>query len=180
MEEIDQDYIKDFEEDEEEYNQYYNQKTTQIKLFYLYVNKNNEVYNIKTENEILENGCLTKERILYLIKKNQFYLVNNHRLVSLLKYNIDFEHTELKNFILSNDTQNNDLTNNNSPTYLSSLKILDSINFNDTIGILQDLNSVFFIFTNNIITSHNTTKRIHIKTTKNKTRIKGRSPLKTL
>jgi len=170
MEEIDQDYIKEFEENEEEYNKFYNQEIKQIKLFYLYVNKNNEVYHIKSDNEILENSCLTKERILYLIKKNQFYLVNNHRLVSLLRYNIDFEHTELKKFIYKEDLKD-------SNNYLSSLKILDSIYFKNTVGILHDLNSVFFIFTNNIQIPHNTTKRISIKTTKTKTRRKGQNAL---
>jgi hypothetical protein len=161
---IDQDYIKDFEENEEAYNKFYNQETKRIKLFYLYVNKNNEVYNIKIDNEIIENSCLTKERLLYLIKKNQFYLVNNHRLVSLLKYNIDFEHIELKNFIYSKEDESS------IDNYLSSVKILNSIYFKDTVGVLQDLNSVFLIFTNNIQTLNNTTKRINIKTNKSRTR----------
>lgn len=152
----------------EEANQHYNttiKETNEIKVFYLYINKDNEIYNIRSENEILENKCLTKERILYLIKKNQYYLVNNHRLVSILKYNINLKNTEIKNFIY-NDNDND----NNNNNYLSSLKLLESIYFHDTIDIMQSLNSVFFIFTNNIKTSHRTTKRIIIKPVNNKTR----------
>jgi predicted N-acyltransferase len=48
---------------------------------------------------MIENSCLTKERILYLIKKNQFNLIKKHRLISLLKFNIDLDHDELNNFI---------------------------------------------------------------------------------
>ena len=67
---IDQNYIKEFEEKEEEYKEFYNNEINMIKLFYLYINENNEIYNIKCEDEMIENSCLTKERILYLIKKN--------------------------------------------------------------------------------------------------------------
>lgn len=157
---IDQNYIKEFEEDEEEYKEFYNNEINMIKLFYLYINENNEIYNIKCEDEMIENSCLTKERILYLIKKNQFNLIKKHRLISLLKFNIDLDHTELNNFIT-------DKLNSN---YLSSLKIINSVNFNETINILHDLNCIIFIFTNNKCPNLNTTKKIHMKKIQSKTR----------
>lgn len=154
MEEIiDQQYIKDFENLEKDYKNFYNEDIKQIKIIYLYINNDNEVYNIKSENEKIENNCLTKERILYLIKNNQFNLLNKHKLVSLLKFNIDLEHTELKNFILYESTN----------SYLVSLKLLDTIYFNNSIHIFNDLNSIIFIFTNKIEQKLNTTKRINIK-----------------
>ena len=161
MEEIiDQQYIKDFEDKEKEYNNFYNEDIKQIKIIYLYINNDNEVYNIKSENENIENNCLTKERILYLIKNNQVNLLTKHKLVSLLKYNIDLEHTELKNFILNESTNN----------YLISLKIIDTIHFNKSINIFNDLNSAIFVFTNKIELKNNTTKRINIKASNSKTR----------
>ena len=161
MEEIiDLQYIKDFENLEEEYTNFYNEEIKQIKVIYLYINNDNEIYNIKSENEKIENNCLTKERILYLIKNNQLNILNKHKLVSLLKFNIDLEHTELKNFIL-NESMND---------YLISLKILDTIYFNKSIHIFNDLNSVIFIFTNKKELKLNTTKRINIRTHNSKTR----------
>ena len=151
-EEMESEYIKNFEQLEEKYNKFYNKEVTNIKLFFIYINENNEIYSIKADHEDLENSCITKERILYLIKQNQYNLTNKHKLVSLLQYNIDLHHTNLNNFIL--DKINDD--------YLSSLKILDTIKFNDTIPLLADLNSIFFIYSylssNN--QTHNTTKRI--------------------
>ena len=158
-EELDNDYMKKFEELETNYEQFYNKEVAHIKLFFIYINEHNEIYSIKKENEPLENACLTKERILYLIKNNQYNLLNKHKLVSLLQYNIDLHHTDLNNFILNK-------TNNNN--YLSSLKILDTIKFRDTIPILSELNSVFFIYSYSSSNkkSINTTKRIIIKPNK--------------
>ena len=171
---INQDYIKQFVENEDEYNKFYTEEVQTIKLFYLYINENNEIYNVKLENEQLENSYLTKERLLYLIKNNQFNLIKKHKLVSLLKYNIDLEHTELKNFLIQNEPTELTEPTENEPNhnYLTSLKMIDSIYFKDTIQILQDLNSIIFIYTNNIQSTHNTTKKINIKpkTSKSKTR----------
>lgn len=161
MEEIiDQQYITDFEDTEKEYNKFYNEDIKQIKIIYIYINNDNEVYSIKSENEKIKNNCLTSERILYLIKNNQFNLLTKHKLVSLLKFNIDLQHTELKNFILNESTDN----------YLMSLKIIDTIHFNNSIDIFNDLNSVIFIFTNKIEQKNNTTKRINIRTHTSKSR----------
>ena len=156
---IDQNYITEFEENEKEYKEFYNEKVKSVKLFYIYINENNDIYNIKSETEEIEDCTLTKERILYLIKNNLYNLSIKHKLVSLLKYNLDLEHTELKNFL-----------KDQSKDYLTSLKLLDNIYFKDTICALQDLNSVFFIFTNITSTHHNTTKRINIRPHTSKTR----------
>lgn len=161
---MDQSYIAEFEKNEEAYKDFYNKSVTSIKLFYIYVNENNDVYNIKSGIEEIENGVLTNERILYLILNNQYNLTVKHRLVSLLKYNFNLDHIELKNFLHA------DFTINETNNFLSSLKIIDNIYFKDTISIFHDLNSVFFIFTNNMKTKHNTTKRIILTNNSNNTK----------
>tara|TARA_B100001093_G_C26813643_1_gene1008686 strand:- start:270 stop:791 length:522 start_codon:yes stop_codon:yes gene_type:complete len=159
---IDQEYINNFYNLEKQYNKFYNQEIKEIKILYLYINNDNEIYNIKSESEKIENNCLTKERILYLIKKNQFNMFNKHKLVSLLKYNINLEHTQLKNFILDKSDNKND--------FLISLKIIDNIYFKNSISIFNNLNSVIFLFTNKTQEKSNTTKRINIKLNNSKTR----------
>lgn len=156
----DHNYIDNFELLEKKYNEFYNEEVNTIKIHYLYINEFNEIYNIKSEYEVLNNSCITKERILYLIKKNQYNLSNKHKLISCLKYNIDFDFTELNNFL------NNKLDTN----FLVPLKIIDDILFNKTISILHNLNCVFFLFSNNIIQTHNNTKKITICTNNSKTR----------
>ena len=163
--EAETEYMENFEKLEEKYDKFYNKEVTNVKLFFIYINEFNEIYSIKSDREELENGSITKERILYLIKKNKHNLLNKHKLVSLLQYNIDLHHTDLNNFIISETNKN----------YLTSLKILDSIQFSDTIPLLADLNSIIFIYSfispNN--QQNNTTKRI-LLTDKTKTKTKTR------
>ena len=89
------------------------------------------------------------------------------QLPHILLYNADlfslFKTIALNKFILDIENEN----------YLSSLKIVETIKFKDTIPLLSDLNSVIFIYNSmsrekNI---NNTTKKIII-TNKSKTRRK--------
>ena len=168
MASLDISYINEFDNLEKDYDNFYAIEVTTVKLFFIYINKNNEIYHIKSENETLNNTYLTNERLLYLIKNNQYNLLNKHKLVSLLQFNIDLEHTDLKKFVL----------NEIEPNYLKSLKIIDTIKFNNSIKSLQDINSMFFIYTN-IDSTYNTTKKIMLKPTKSKTRRKQISNIKT-
>ena len=88
--------------------------------------------------------------------------MNKHKLIGLLKYNIDFDFTELNNFF-SNKLDNN---------FLEPLKIINDIKFNKTISLLHDLNCIIFLFSNNILNSNcnSNTKKIHIRDYKSKTR----------
>ena len=174
---LDQDFIEEFEKDEEDYGDFYNEKVDQIKIYYLYVNDNNELYNVKCENETLDNGYLKKERMLYLIQNNNFHSVNRHKLVSILKFNINLDHTEIKSFVNKvggdDDEGGEGVGDEGDDNFLTSLKLLDSIYFDDTIGMFMDLNCIFFIFTS-ISQKLNTTKRINIKTKSTKTRRKNK------
>ena len=126
-----------------------------INLLYIYINQDKEIYNIKSEFEKIENACLTKERILYLIKQHQYNLEDKHRLIDLLKFNIDIDPMETHEFITD------DFTNNKK--YLVSLKIIDDIKFNDTIEMIKAQNSVIFILTNAPKNANANTRRIHIR-----------------
>ena len=50
--------------------------------------------------------------------------------------------------------------------------MLDTINFNNSINVLKNFNSIFLIFTNNTNLINNTTKKINITVPLNKTRRK--------
>ena len=154
--------FKEFLTLEKPYNKFYNEVVNTVKIMYFYINDENLIYNIKSEYESLDNSYLTKERIIYLIKKNQYNLLNKHKLIGLLKYNIDFKHTEITDFF-------QDKLDNN---FFTSLTTIDNIKFNKTISFLQDLNCVIFIFSNNISQLHNNnnTKKINITSNRPKTR----------
>ena len=157
MESLNLEYLNEFDNLEKNYNKFYAKEVSTIKLFFIYINKNNEIYHVKSENETLDNTYLTNERLLYLIKNNQYNLFKKHKLVSLLQFNIDLDHTDLKKFVL-NEIQ---------PNYLKSLKIIDTLKFNNSIKFLEDINSMYFIYTN-IDSIYNTTKKIMLKSTKSK------------
>ena len=114
----------------------------------------------KSEKERLINNSLSKERLLYLIKQNQIYLEVKHKLINILKFNIDLEQTDLSK-LLDDNTQSN---------YLTEFKILETTSFDKSIHIIKDINSIFIIFTNNKYSPHNTTKRVILKQSKKKTR----------
>lgn len=138
--------------------------TPYISIIYIYINAQKEIYNVKKNIEQLTGSCLTKERIMYLIKQNQYNLEDKHRLIDLLKFNIPLAYDDIKDFII-NDSSRTAIVGKN---YLVSLKIVDDIHFADT--ILHDQNSVIFVFTNTPNTNHNTnpntnttTRRVHLK-----------------
>ena len=148
-----------------EYNKFYKDIVEEITMNFIYINENKEIYNIKSKREKITDSYVKKERLLYIIKNNQYNLYDKHRLVDLIQFNIDIESCELQDFILNNNINNN--INNN---YLKSLKIIDDIKFNDTIKLLEKQNSLIFIFTKYTKSDINT-RRIHIVSRK-KTRRK--------
>lgn len=133
-----------------------------IKIFYLYINQNNELYNLRSEDEEITDNVLSKERLLYLIKNNELNHVLNHKLVSLLKFNIDISSGQITNFM------NNKININ----YLDSIKILDKIKFTCNFKILKNFNSIFLIYLNNSNLKNNYTKRINVNINNQKTRRK--------
>ena len=135
----------------------YKTNIDKIKINYLYVNENNEIYNVKSCEETLQNSKLSKERILYLIKNYQYNLREKHKLTDILQYNISINEDEIKDLIMDKNDRN----------YLVSIKIIDDIKFNDTVKILEKENSIIFILTK-INKIQSTTRRVNINY-KNKT-----------
>ena len=139
---------------ETDFNKFYKDTVKEITLNFIYINENKEIYNIKSKKEKLSDSYLKKERLLYIIKNNQYNLYDKHRLVDLIQFNINIDSSEIQDFILNTNT-------NNSNNYLKSLKIIDDIKFKDTTKILEKQNSLIFIFTKYIKSDMNT-RRIHI------------------
>jgi len=161
MNDLDTDYINEYNLLETNYNKFYKAEVKEITLNFIYVNEMKEIYNIKTKQERISESCLKKERLLYLIKNNQYNLSDKHRLVDLLSFNINIEPSEISDMILKN---------NDNKIFLKSLKIIDDIKYHDTIKMLQKQNSLIFILIKSSRSDINT-RRIHLKPRK-KTRRK--------
>ena len=131
-----------------------------ILIEYIYVNKNSEIYNIKSHRERLEENKIKKERILYLIRNYQYNLNEKHKLCDILQFNIELDINEMKEMILEKNKKN----------YLKRIKIIDDIKFNNTIKILEKENALTFIL-REIEKTDSNTRRINININK-KTRRK--------
>ena len=192
IESIDESWVNEFKEEENEYNDFYKEKVDNITLFFLYVNKEKELENISKEPYLLEdeNGLITKDQLVTIIKKRQEkhlndtinnnsnsntnnHLKNNikkYKLISLYRYNPCLDSEDVNSFIERNDNDNNNLNENDN--FFFPEKYLNDIVFDDTITIFQDLNSLFFIYYEKEIkpenNNNNTRKIITVNFNKNK------------
>jgi len=163
---IDDSWIKEFKEREDIYNDFYKEETSNIKLYFLYVNTSNTLESVKSDTLILEEkGIVTKDQLVSIIKRNQRSNSIRYRLLSLIKFNIDVEPNDMLTFIQEDDKSGDSFT--------TSEKYLNDIKFNDTICMLQDLNSLFFVFyEDKRKNTHSTTKKIIFNSSMRKTRRK--------
>jgi hypothetical protein len=163
---IDDSWIKEFKEREDIYNDFYKEETKNIKLYFLYVNTSNTLESVKSDSLILgEKNIVTKDQLVSIIKRNQHSNNIRYKLLSLIKFNIDVEPNDILTFIQEDDK--------NSDSFTTSEKYLNDIKFHDTICMLQDLNSLFFVFYEDKRKNpQSTTKKIIFNSSLRKTRRK--------
>ena len=154
---------------EKKYNDFYRDKPTSIKLYFIYVNNQNVVEIFKNDTYLLnqeqvQDAILYKDVLLSIIKNNISLNGRNYKLVSLLKFNLDIEPEDIINWKLEKK---------NGSDYLSSEKEIKDIIFYDTIGIFQDINSLFFVYQDKLAINnddnhkktHKNIKKIYLKNT---------------
>ena len=153
MEELDVDWIDNFEEEEKVYEKFYPEKEKSIKIFSMYVNKVCILDKVKESTYELQNeNILRKIELVKIIKEKKNDDGVKYKLISLIKHNVDLKPEEIKNYIL----------NKKDYLFVDALRELRDINFYDTIGMFEDLNSIFLIYYEfNEKLKHNKTKRIY-------------------
>ena len=163
--EFDSEWIKDYEEKENEYKNFYKEEVNIIDVIFIYINDDNEIYNVKNFKEYIANSQINYERIIEIIKNYQNNMDIKHKLMGLLNYKIDIDPENIKQLF------NYDI----NPGTLYSIKNINNINFDKTINLLQDLNSLIFIFKVKSIDKNNkntTTRRITLTHKQKKTKRK--------
>ena len=153
MEELEVEWIDDFEEEEKIYEQFYPNTVKSIKIFSMYVNKECNLDKVKESTYELENdNILKKIELVKIIRERKNDDGVNYKLISLIKHNVDLKPEEIKSYIL----------NKKDYLFIDKLRELKDINFYDTIGMFEDLNSIFLIYYEfNEKLKHNKTKRIY-------------------
>jgi hypothetical protein len=133
---FDSSWIETFEELEKDYQRFYKETVETINLFFVYVNKSNNVENVIQDKLLLENSTINKLTLLDIIRTNNVKNDIKYKLISMLKYNITLSPEEIKPFVFDELDE----------TYLESISTIDDLHFDETITILNDLNCLYFIF----------------------------------
>ena len=169
--ELDTSWVDEFDKNDNEYKSYYNEELTFINLHCIYINKNSEISKVHEEQIHFKTpGTLSREEVIGLIKRNTFCDNMKYSLLSILKFNINIEPINLKTFIKSKETSLN-IGNH----FLYSVKNIDAIYFDKSIGMFHDINDLLIIYYdknngnnngNNTNTNSNTNSNINNNTRK--------------
>lgn len=153
MEELEVDWINKFEDEEKVYEKFYPDKVKSIKIFSLYVNKECILDKVKETNyDLVNENILRKIELIRLIKERKQDDGVKYKLISLIKHNVDLKPEEIKGYVL----------NNKEYKFIDNLRELRDINFYDTIGMFEDLNSIFLVYYEfNEKLKQNKTKKIY-------------------
>ena len=140
--EIDNKWLKEIKDNEKDYNDFYKEKPTSIKIYHLYVSRENQVVFSKTETYLLnttngKHATLHKDTLISIIKKNSSSNNIQYKLLSLLKFNLDIDPEDVISLAIHKK---------DGSEYLSSESVLRDIVFNDTVCIFQDINSLFMVY----------------------------------
>jgi hypothetical protein len=108
------------------------------------------------------HNVISREEIIDIIKRNSLYNKNNYSLLSILKYNITVNPENVSDFLNINDNENIEYYNSQ---FLTILQHIDSIFFEKTISMFQELNTLFIIFyeKDNSKFGNNFTKKIYLR-----------------
>ncbi len=148
-EKLDTSWIKQFKDKECNYNDFYKEPITSIMLYILYV-KDKEIIHVESNSCLLEENKLSRERLVSLIKEYEIREIK-YKLTALLRYNIDLNPDDIRDFIHEEIV---------TDRFLTTEKYLNNIQYNDTIHMFQDLNALYFIYEASSSAHVNQTKKI--------------------
>lgn len=160
-------WIKDFEEKEKLYQDFYADDVFFTKLHFIYIDRENSIEKITEENYLLPvKNQISRHELIQILKRVTLTESNKYSLLSILKCNIKITQDNVKNFLsCKNVIDYHD-------EFVTPIKNIDTIYFEKTINMFQDLTDVFFLLykneKNSNYSSNSTTKRIYISKAKNK------------
>ena len=173
-EQLDDKWITEYENTDKLYKDFYKDNIYYVQLTLIYVNKNNDIDNIKHNPFLLNKpNILSQEELIGILKQNSILDNKSYSLLSLLRYNFNLNPTDVMHFLKKNEDYH----------YLTILKNINDIHFEQTIHMFHDLNNIIIIFYEkqkniNPKKSKNITKKVYfnknISTTENKKHKKTR------
>ena len=94
--------------------------------------------------------------MIYILKKNKQNNKKNHKLISVLQYNIDLEPEEVLNYLKYKENYN----------FLTVVSKVNDILWNDTISIFKNLNSLHIVYYEEQGKKSSNTKKVYIRNKK--------------
>jgi len=151
--EIDTEWIREFEKIDNNYKDLYLEDLSFIVLICIYINNENEIIKIKKEKIMMSEKIIRKEYLSQLLKKYG----KTYNISSILKYNINLQPENIKYYISSKEDD-----------FIEIIKNIDDIYWNKSIKMFEDLNNLIMIFYENkeIKYKKNTKKILFIKNNK--------------
>ena len=178
--ELNDDWINNFEKTDKLYKEFYKDDVYYINTHFLYINKNNNIEKIKKESFLMSiPNIITREEIIGILKKNSIIENIKYKILSILKYNITIDNEDISYFLKNNITDSSNI-------FLKPVQHIDSINFEKTINMFQDLNDLIFLFyeknidNKNDKINKNNTKKIFLKSNTNKKSNANKKQIKTI
>ena len=152
----DSSWMEMLEKEEEDYKSFYKENVDIVKIFYTYVDSNNNIYYVNKDNLFIENNKINRDELIYILKKNKLNNSKNHKLISVLQYNIDLEPEDVLNYLKFKEKYN----------FLTIVSKINDILWNDTISIFKNLNSLHIVYYEEPIKKSSNTKKIYIRNRK--------------
>ena len=147
---LDTHWIEEFEKIDNQYEIFYKEDVSFVSVRYVYIDSSNEIQSIKEETVFLKSpNILSRDELVGILKNHSFLNKIRYTVMSILKYNIYLESKDVQHFLAAD----------RPISYLSLIKHIDSIPFEKTITMFQDMNEIIILF-NEKNTSINQTKRI--------------------
>jgi hypothetical protein len=109
-----------------------------IKVKSIYIDKNNNIYDIQQDNLNLDNGYLYKNILVDKIKQKIKHHNINHTLLGLLTYN--FDNHDIKNY------NKNEIDDMNNDSFLTVHKNITTLHWKKTIHFFNELNELILVF----------------------------------
>lgn len=166
--ELSTEWISDFEIEDKNYKNFYKENVKSIKLYFLYVNREQQLFHIKKNNIEIKNTILNKSELIDIINKYKHYQNKTYVPLSILKYNITLEPNNINEYILDNSNFD----------YLKAETHIQDIPWYDSILFLKNINSLYIVYKETWKTKHNNTKKIYIRSKKLKRRNTKKKKLK--
>ena len=103
FENLDTDWIEEYNDIEELYSDLYKEQLEVISIYFLYINRNSDLFHIKKDTIDLSNSILEQTEIISLLKKNMIFNKKKYRPISILKYNLTISPQDMEHYIKNTD-----------------------------------------------------------------------------